>query len=170
MDVLTCGYIDLRVRWFSNDGQQSFSARVVDDDCSYCESLDVIDLDGDADLDVTSAANLGGEIAWYENDGSSFVQKRVIGTGSTPMTVDAIDVDGDGDADAVGSFFGTGPLSWYENDGSQSFGVRDVVEETTSVRSVFAIDADGDGDVDVCLLYTSPSPRDQRGSRMPSSA
>ena len=24
--------------------------------------------------------------------------------------------------------------------------------------------------VDTCLLYTSPSPRDQRGSRMPSSA
>ena len=24
--------------------------------------------------------------------------------------------------------------------------------------------------VDLCLLYTSPSPRDQRGSRMPSSA
>ena len=27
-----------------------------------------------------------------------------------------------------------------------------------------------DGTVDICLLYTSPSPRDQRGSRMPSSA
>ena len=26
------------------------------------------------------------------------------------------------------------------------------------------------GDVITCLLYTSPSPRDQRGSRMPSSA
>ena len=25
-------------------------------------------------------------------------------------------------------------------------------------------------DTDSCLLYTSPSPRDQRGSRMPSSA
>ena len=25
-------------------------------------------------------------------------------------------------------------------------------------------------DADICLLYTSPSPRDQRGSRMPSSA
>ena len=25
-------------------------------------------------------------------------------------------------------------------------------------------------EVEVCLLYTSPSPRDQRGSRMPSSA
>ena len=25
-------------------------------------------------------------------------------------------------------------------------------------------------DINICLLYTSPSPRDQRGSRMPSSA
>ena len=28
----------------------------------------------------------------------------------------------------------------------------------------------GDNDLMHCLLYTSPSPRDQRGSRMPSSA
>ena len=33
-----------------------------------------------------------------------------------------------------------------------------------------ALDADGDGELSSCLLYTSPSPRDQRGSRMPSSA
>ena len=26
------------------------------------------------------------------------------------------------------------------------------------------------GQLTICLLYTSPSPRDQRGSRMPSSA
>ena len=29
---------------------------------------------------------------------------------------------------------------------------------------------DTDGPQEICLLYTSPSPRDQRGSRMPSSA
>ena len=28
----------------------------------------------------------------------------------------------------------------------------------------------GEAGVQTCLLYTSPSPRDQRGSRMPSSA
>ena len=28
----------------------------------------------------------------------------------------------------------------------------------------------GGGPANICLLYTSPSPRDQRGSRMPSSA
>ena len=39
---------------------------------------------------------------------------------------------------------------------------RDPVPETDS-------DEDDD-DIMHCLLYTSPSPRDQRGSRMPSSA
>ena len=31
-------------------------------------------------------------------------------------------------------------------------------------------DSEGMGTTMTCLLYTSPSPRDQRGSRMPSSA
>ena len=34
----------------------------------------------------------------------------------------------------------------------------------------FCIDPDHALNPDICLLYTSPSPRDQRGSRMPSSA
>ena len=36
--------------------------------------------------------------------------------------------------------------------------------------SEFEEDAKNLGDYPSCLLYTSPSPRDQRGSRMPSSA
>ena len=34
----------------------------------------------------------------------------------------------------------------------------------------FALSTHAGGSVGTCLLYTSPSPRDQRGSRMPSSA
>ena len=41
------------------------------------------------------------------------------------------------------------------------------LEDPTGYGRVFA---DADGQVSSCLLYTSPSPRDQRGSRMPSSA
>ena len=45
---------------------------------------------------------------------------------------------------------------------------------TTASRGTVALVMQTDGpnaDVDKsCLLYTSPSPRDQRGSRMPSSA
>ena len=35
---------------------------------------------------------------------------------------------------------------------------------------IFKNKAPGEGMYIICLLYTSPSPRDQRGSRMPSSA
>ena len=43
---------------------------------------------------------------------------------------------------------------------------------TSSAKSVFRFDVQGSvaKSTHACLLYTSPSPRDQRGSRMPSSA
>ena len=45
-----------------------------------------------------------------------------------------------------------------------SITVQDVVDGR------FPVDAMDTGELEACLLYTSPSPRDQRGSRMPSSA
>ena len=59
-----------------------------------------------------------------------------------------------------------------------------VVADTTSVQQIIVQKSDEDKIVQLdahkvlalsgpkgdCLLYTSPSPRDQRGSRMPSSA
>ena len=50
----------------------------------------------------------------------------------------------------------------------------DTISSLESLRNTL-IDAhkskfDSTDDLKVCLLYTSPSPRDQRGSRMPSSA
>ena len=37
-------------------------------------------------------------------------------------------------------------------------------------KGVLLVGPPGTGKTLICLLYTSPSPRDQRGSRMPSSA
>ena len=42
---------------------------------------------------------------------------------------------------------------------------QDVDQAASGVVYVTVI-----GNTQICLLYTSPSPRDQRGSRMPSSA
>ena len=44
----------------------------------------------------------------------------------------------------------------------------DPAQET--VAEISAVSQDGRTLIYTCLLYTSPSPRDQRGSRMPSSA
>ena len=45
--------------------------------------------------------------------------------------------------------------------------IKKIAEEENLPLKVIELDVDND---DSCLLYTSPSPRDQRGSRMPSSA
>ena len=39
-----------------------------------------------------------------------------------------------------------------------------------SLRAAVDLKSLGERQITICLLYTSPSPRDQRGSRMPSSA
>ena len=46
-----------------------------------------------------------------------------------------------------------------------------IIAALTISSAVFANEIKmGKADWDTCLLYTSPSPRDQSGSRMPSSA
>ena len=48
--------------------------------------------------------------------------------------------------------------------------VKDIGNEYASIVSDGIAAGDVSNFIDTCLLYTSPSPRDQRGSRMPSSA
>ena len=97
------------------------------------------------------------------------------------------DVDGDGFPDLAASALGLGALSiqgWVRvhrgPDGGELFTLNGTGSGNVLGHGVDgAGDWDGDGLADLvvlvtgsptCLLYTSPSPRDQRGSRMPSSA
>ena len=57
------------------------------------------------------------------------------------------------------------PLQEMKNLGFDFDGFYGNDSKEIPVPAVFVIEQDG-----TCLLYTSPSPRDQRGSRMPSSA
>ena len=65
------------------------------------------------------------------------------------------------------------PLSQLGIDRGLELYDRDVadkcVPDSLQIRTVIS-GVTKKGLVKVCLLYTSPSPRDQRGSRMPSSA
>ena len=44
------------------------------------------------------------------------------------------------------------------------------IDAVDHIPSCVVIEILRNGNIAYCLLYTSPSPRDQRGSRMPSSA
>ena len=68
-----------------------------------------------------------------------------------------VDANGDGVDDTLGNFSG---LEWASG-----------IPGSGPLIGCVLNDDDGDGEFyRICLLYTSPSPRDQRGSRMPSSA
>ena len=56
----------------------------------------------------------------------------------------------------------------YEIDWNPAFG--GTIAKTKGVLDSLQHDLADIGIITTCLLYTSPSPRDQRGSRMPSSA
>ena len=58
-------------------------------------------------------------------------------------------------------------------EGVFSFTVEELLEKCKSLKTdkyVLKAQIHAGGRGKACLLYTSPSPRDQRGSRMPSSA
>ena len=65
--------------------------------------------------------------------------------------------------------------SWFDffNDTIAVPAVRDSIVfdcPVTTINYSGASSSSSDNSITACLLYTSPSPRDQRGSRMPSSA
>ena len=70
-----------------------------------------------------------------------------------------------------------GSEAWYMSSESYVKAAIDNVEawlkkrgETLKTKAACVFPSGWKPETDVCLLYTSPSPRDQRGSRMPSSA
>ena len=56
------------------------------------------------------------------------------------------------------------------SDEDKFFGVRTKIGGQQEEPVEEAEEQTAQDDFEACLLYTSPSPRDQRGSRMPSSA
>ena len=66
------------------------------------------------------------------------------------------------------NMFSLAPMS--DIDGTVCFFIGVQVDVTAANQRAESIDEVPTVDENACLLYTSPSPRDQRGSRMPSSA
>ena len=130
---------------------------------------------GRINFDITDIA---GGVGTIEADLVVRVLNTGINGGDTILTPTGLTVDGHGvtfaSSDGLDGYGGSF-ASLHEE---MTFTAR--VPEITVVKGVrndtdgdtaFAPSADGDaGDRMRCLLYTSPSPRDQRGSRMPSSA
>jgi hypothetical protein len=118
--------------------------------------LAAADLDRDGDLDVVSASEPGGLVAWHQNpgDGSAWIQRSIWPDGVGTIAVVVGDLDGDGDLDVVAGSNSSGlsALVWYENDGTPANGgwiPHGIPTTDVGVRSVAVADVDLDGDLDV---------------------
>jgi len=156
LDILSASQNNDKVAWYENDGAAapSFAERVVSTDADGVQGIHVGDLDGDGDLDILSATDLGDEIAWYENDGAtdpSFTAHVVSTTAVGANSVHVGDVDGDGDLDILSASRYSDKIAWYENDGATdpSFTEQVVSTDANVASSVYVGDVDGDGDLDI---------------------
>ena len=153
VDVLSASARDNKIAWYENtDGTGGFGPQqVITTAAIGAVSVYAVDLDGDGDTDVLSAALWGNAIAWYENTdgaGSFGPQQILTTTTNSASSVYAADLDGDGDTDILSA---TGGIAWYENtDGTGGFGPLQIITTARFVPpSVYAADLDGDGDIDV---------------------
>ncbi len=113
----------------------------------------VADLDGDGDLDVISAYEIGNGAAWFPNDGSGNLGAPLIldsGVNSFRRIIPA-DLDGDGDLEVLAVTTADSQIDWYLNDGSENFtdGMPISFSTVNVVKDLAIGDLDGDGDLDV---------------------
>ena len=123
--------------------------------------LNVVDVDGDRDLDIlVPALNSFDGAAWYENVGGTTFEKRLIDPNAgTSSRLRAGDFDGDGDKDIAASVRIRGEhgsycceMHWYENLGAQQFAQpRVMFFGSLGAGDLLVNDVDRDGDDDLLL-------------------
>jgi hypothetical protein len=145
-----------KVNWWRNDGGEPIQwiEFNIDSYLTGAHRVQVIDLDGDQDLDILAAGYLIGQIVWYSNDGGNPIQwtKQVIGTNFLGACIaQAADFDEDGDLDVAASAQISSQVSWWRNEGGNPIvWTRYHVDDYFyRVWPLYVCDLDQDNDQDV---------------------
>jgi hypothetical protein len=164
LDVVANFVMQSKVAWYENDGNPNNGGWTTHDIYSeesgrYSYDIEVVDIDGDGDLDVVEAAADSGKIFWFENDGTPetnsdddyWTSTKIENGFGWASDVAAADIDGDGDMDVIGTAYTGDKISWFVNDGSPDGAnwVAYSIGTPNGPISIVTVDFDYDGDIDV---------------------
>jgi hypothetical protein len=169
LDVVASLMMQSKVAWYENDGNPNNGGWTTHDIYAevsgrYSYDIEVVDIDGDGDLDVVEAAADSGKIFWFENDGTPetnsdddyWTSTKIENGFDWASDVAAADIDGDGDMDVIGTAYTGDKISWFVNDGSPGGAnwVAHSIGTPNGPISIVTVDFDYDGDIDVlCAAY-----------------
>jgi hypothetical protein len=133
-------------------------------DVSHVQGTEIVDMDGDDDLDVIAAYSRSDNIYLYLNDGTGTSWTRVpVAPRDTLVAMDVVarDLDGDTDLDVAAialfqrgqDFASPGEVVWYENPGGDLMGTwtRHDIDELWGARTLASADLDGDDRPDLVV-------------------
>ena len=160
LDMISTSVLDGKVAWYRGTGRGNFASQQIihryqtGANEQGPRGLDVVDMDGDGDLDVLSTSEVGSSVCFHENTGSgSFSQPVIITNRANGVNlVTTIDMDGDGDLDVVSASPGDNKIAWYEQLGggakdSDGDGVNDDEDAfPNDPKETADTDNDGVGD------------------------
>ena len=100
MDVVASSVNGGYIRWFENDGTNTFTKIDLTPPGPSPREISPNDLDGDGDIDLIVGDLQFDFLIWLENDGTGVFTERFITTArDQPERVAVVDLDGDGDLD-----------------------------------------------------------------------
>ena len=160
LDMISTSVLDGKVAWYRGTGRGNFASQQIihryqtGANEQGPRGLDVVDMDGDGDLDVLSTSEVGSSVCFHENTGSGSFSQPVIITNRVNGVnlVTTIDMDGDGDLDVVSASPGDNKIAWYEQLGggakdSDGDGVNDDEDAfPNDPKETADTDNDGVGD------------------------
>ena len=164
LDVVLCDDRGNFVSWIRQDPAGTYTERVLADELIAPSHVEVIDFDGDGDLDMLVGV-LGmlfpnndkiGSVVILENDGSFNFRKHLVAEKIARVSdVRGGDLDNDGDMDLAVAQFGydDGETRWIENLGNWEFQSH-ILQYLSGPVNVEITDIDFDNDLDIISLVS----------------
>jgi hypothetical protein len=102
----------LGVIWFE---APDWRIRKIHSDIEFPHCLQVVDMDGDGDIDAATCGYGSEQVAWYENNGKGKFRIHIVANNQAAYDIRAVDMDGDKDLDLLIAGQRSKNVVWYAN-------------------------------------------------------